>query len=85
MKTITSQQGAELCREIRSSAPGNWTHDLKTIREGTARFVDRVVDQDGLEIVYFRGADYAGAWPAANWDRFAVARASAEVEQMTLF
>ncbi len=86
IRRITWKEGAALCEEIRRSPPGIWTHDLNTIRSGPARFVTRVMAQDGLEIVYFRHSGGAGAWPATNWDIFAVPRAKqSEPEQMTLF
>ncbi|RUT48551.1 hypothetical protein EJP82_00995 [Paenibacillus anaericanus] len=86
MKTITWQQGADLCKEIRSLPLGDWTHDLNVIRNGPARIINRALSPEGQEIVYFRGDDYAGAWPGANWDRFAVQRLTTqEIEQLTLF
>ncbi|WP_339294361.1 hypothetical protein MKY82_22165 [Paenibacillus sp. FSL W7-1279] len=62
IRRITWKEGAALCEEIRRSPPGIWTHDLNTIRSGPARFVTRVMAQDGLEIVYFRHSGGAGAW-----------------------
>ncbi|MEK5477529.1 hypothetical protein NYE70_11350 [Paenibacillus sp. FSL R5-0407] len=85
MQQIKWEEGRAIYEEARSSPPGDWTHDLSTIREGPARLVTRVATPDGLEIVYFRTSDGAGAWPGANWDRFAVPRAPVEMEQMTLF
>lgn len=91
MQHITWEQGAGLCRQIGRTPPGDWTHDLNTIQTGPARVVSRVEAPGGLEIVYFRMPDGAGAWPRANWDRFAVPRAvqepqhQTECEQLTLF
>lgn len=85
MQTITHDECMELLSSIRTSPPGDWTHDLNTICDSPARFVARVVIPDGLEVVYFRHQDGSRAWPAANWDRFAVERAPQLVEQMTLF
>lgn len=85
MEQISWEQGARLFKVMHSTPPGDWTHDLNTIRDGPARFVSRVAAPDGREIVYFRTSDGAGAWPGANWDRFAVPRAPEEMEQMTLF
>lgn len=85
MQRITWKQGAGIFRETITTTPGDWTHDLNTIQTGPARVVSRVEAPGGLEIVYFRTSDGAGAWPGANWDRFAVPRAPVELEQMTLF
>ncbi|TYA10970.1 hypothetical protein FRY98_24705 [Paenibacillus faecis] len=85
MEQITWEQGAALFREIGRTPPGDWTHDLNTIQTGPARVVSRVEAPGGLEIVYFRMPDGSGAWPGANWDRFAVPRQPQLVEQMTLF
>ncbi|MNW36179.1 hypothetical protein D3C74_131880 [compost metagenome] len=85
MRKLTYNECTSLLNSIRESAPGDWTHDLNIVRSGPARLIDRVMIPDGKEIVFFRGDNYASAWPAANWDRFAVTRAPAEVEQMTLF
>lgn len=91
MQYFTHNECMELLASIRASAPGDWTHDLNTICDGPARFVDRVVIPDGVEVVYFRQPDGADAWPGANWDRFAVPRApqppqkQTEYEQLSLF
>ncbi|MBU5672696.1 hypothetical protein KQJ23_12745 [Paenibacillus sp. MSJ-6] len=85
MRQLTHDQCMSLLSNIKSSPPGDWTHDLNTIREGPARLVERLTLPHGHEVVYFRHPDGARSWPAANWDRFAVQRAPQEIEQMTLF
>lgn len=85
MRKLTHEDCTALLSGIKSSVPGAWTHDLNTVCDGPVRFVDRVAIPDGPEIVYFQHPDGAGAWPVANWDRFAVERAPQLVEQMTLF
>lgn len=85
MRRLTHDECVSLLASIRASAPGDWTHDLNTICDGPARFVERVIIPDGHEIVYFRDVSGADAWPAANWDRFAVPRVVQQVEQITLF
>lgn len=85
MRQLTHDQCMSLLSSIKSSPPGEWTHDLNTIREGPARLVERLTLPHGQEVVYFRNTDGVGAWPASNWDRFAVERAPQSVEQMTLF
>lgn len=85
MKQLTHDECMTLLAGIQAAPPGDWTHDLTTILDGPARFVARVVIPDGPEVVYFRHPDGAGAWPAANWNRFAIPRAQQRVEQMMLF
>lgn len=90
MRQLTYDECIALLASIRSSPSGSWTHDLQVIAIGPVRFVDRVQIPIGHEVVYFRGPDGPGAWPAANWDRFAEPRAVQEpqhqdVEQLTLF
>ncbi|MBW4838619.1 MAG: hypothetical protein KZY74_04430 [Paenibacillaceae bacterium] len=74
-----------LLNSIGNSPDGEWTHDLIEISSGPARFVERLILPSGLEVVYFRSPGGAKAWPAANWDRFAVPRAPQVIEQLTLF
>ncbi|WP_198524625.1 hypothetical protein [Paenibacillus phocaensis] len=85
MQILTHDECMTLLAGIQAAPPGDWTHDLITILDGPARFITRAVIPDGQEVVYFRHPDGAGAWPAANWDRFALARVPQQVEQMTLF
>lgn len=85
MKQLTHDE-CILLASIKQSPAGDWTHDISGITPGPARFVDRVKIPSGEEVVYFRKETDAGAWPAASWDRFAVARELiGELEQMTLF
>ncbi len=87
IRQLTHEECMELLASIRSSEPGDWTHDLHTIASGPARFVDRVLVPSGHETVYFRSENGAGAMPGPNWDRFAVQRVvqPTVVEQLTLF
>ncbi|MCY7561574.1 site-specific DNA-methyltransferase [Paenibacillus macerans] len=91
IRQLTHEECMSLLDSIRSSPPGDWTHDLHTIESGPARFVDRVLVPSGHETVYFRDESGAGAMQGANWDRFAVPRAHqqspqrTEYEQLTLW
>lgn len=87
IRQLTHEECMSLLASIRSSPPGDWTHDIHTLSPGPARFVDRVIIPSGTEVVYYRTERGAGAWPAANWDRFAVPRAVQQVEpeQLELF
>lgn len=85
VRQLKHEECLSLLDSIRKSPEGDWTHELTELATGPARYVDRVKLPNDLEVVYFRSINGAGAWPALNWDRFAVQRVPQKVEQMTLF
>jgi hypothetical protein len=85
MRQLKHQECLSLLDSIKEYPAGEWTHELTEIATGPARFVERLILPSGLEAVYFRAPDGAKAWPAANWDRFAVRKGPEQVEQLTLF
>ncbi|MUG45504.1 hypothetical protein [Paenibacillus woosongensis] len=86
-RQFSHEECMSLLADIRSSQLGDWTHDIHTIESGPARFVARAKIPSGTEVVYYRTESGARAWPAANWDRYAVPRAVKQVEpeQLELF
>lgn len=81
----THDECMAMLEDINQSPDGDWTHELTEIATGPARFVERLILPSGLEVVYFRAPGQAKAWPANNWDRFAVCKVPERVEQLTLF
>ena len=87
MRQLTHGECISLLDDIGRSPTGDWTHELTEISSGPARITERAVLPTGLEVVYFRAEDGAKAWPAVNWDRFAlqISKELETPEQLTLF
>ncbi|GIQ61516.1 hypothetical protein PACILC2_00840 [Paenibacillus cisolokensis] len=79
---ITYEESVRLTQEILSQPPGDWTHKLDGV---PVREVARlIVGSHGHVIVFFRGPDYCGRWPADQFDAQAITFVP-EPEQLTLF